>query len=300
MKTNYIVYQAYGSVDILNEALYSILSFYKVHGIEQNDIQLVLYTDNVAHFESIIGKGKILFKEINAELLKKWRGDIDFVHRVKIEILIDFSTELEQDNVLYLDSDICVLKPATEIFEGISKGIFYMHDSEGSLSESDFRLILKLGKFIKSHHSQLRALGFDVPLATKTWNAGVIGFNASKKNVLKKVLCFTDNVYKIYPKHIIEQFGFSFYLGKEAEVVSTSDCFYHYWSFKEFRQVLNDFFEHHKTSKLETLISELDLISPIKIGEPKRIYDAMHWLPKAFRKMKKNRWIMPNYKYWER
>jgi hypothetical protein len=301
MKKKYIVYQAYGSEDILNEALYSILSFYKVHGIDERDITLVMYTDNPLHFESVVGKERISCKLIDAAQIKKWRGDIDFVHRVKIETLIDFTSSLrDEEEVLYLDSDICFLKPIHSLFDQVSQGKFIMHESEGKLNESKFPLILKMGKFIKSHQQQLRERGFEVPVDSSTWNAGVLGFNSSKKSVLTKVLCFTDSFYKIYPKHIAEQFGFSLYFSKEGEVYNSANYLFHYWSFKEFRKVLNDFFHHHQSSTLEKLLSEIDYIAPMKLGEPKRVYDTMHWFPKAFRKLRKNRWEMPAYKYWEK
>lgn len=299
MKKNYIVYQAYGSIDILNEALYSILSFYKVHGIDQKEMNVVIYTDQPEYFESKLGISRITCRTIDATLVKKWRGEIDFVHRVKIEVLRDFTASLEDDNILYLDSDIYYMKPVTAIFRKISEGAVYMHEYEGQLNKSNYALILKMGKFIKKHQESLKALGIDIPDDTPTWNAGVIGFNASKKYVLNKVLCFTDQFYKLYPKHIAEQFGFSFYWGKEGAVNTATEELFHYWSFKEFRMVLKDFFEYHKDSSFEKIIQELDLISPIVLGEPKKEYDAMHWFPKAFRKMKKHRWVMPSYKYWE-
>lgn len=300
MKRNYVVYQAYGNIDILNEALYSMLSFYKVHGLDQKDIQLVIYTDRPQHFESVLGKERVDCRLIDDSVIKKWRGEIDFVHRVKVETLLDFTKSMGDENILYLDSDIYFLKKVHPIFEGIAQGQLYMHDYEGALNKSKFPLILKMGKFVKTHQGELKALGFDVPIATKTWNAGVIGFNASKKHILNKVLCFTDGFYKMYPKHIAEQFGFSLYLGKEGNVQEASQELFHYWSFKEFRGVLKDFFEHHRSSDVNTMIEELDLISPVRLGEPKRVYDSMHWFPKAFRKMKKNRWTIPEYKYWEK
>lgn len=301
MARRYIVYQAYGSLDILNEALYSILSFYKVHGADYRAITIVVYTDTPLHFETVLGKERVVCKPLDLSLVKQWRGEIDFVHRVKIETLLHFTATLEQGQVLYLDSDIVFTKPIDYLFDLIEKNQLIMHESEGRLNDSTFPLILKMGKFIKSHQADLIKKGFDIPLNAGVWNAGVIGFDISKKHLLNKVLCFTDNFYPIYPKHIAEQFGFSLYLSKEGEVYNSADFLFHYWSFKEFRTILRDFFAYHhsRRSDLHQLIAELDFIAPQKMGEPKRIYDHMHWLPKAFRKLKKERWVMPNYKYWE-
>lgn len=302
MGRKYIVYQAYGSEDILNEALYSMISFYKVHGLDYREVELVVYTDNATHFESVLGKERVHCKLLDATLVKQWRGAINFVHRVKIETLLDFTATLKDDQVLYLDSDIVFLKPVNDLFEKIKQGLFVMHEFEGKLNASTFPLILKMGKFIKSNQQALRTKGFDVPVDTGVWNAGVIGFDGSKQYLLSKVLCFTDGFYPLYPKHIAEQFGFSLYLSKEGSVFNSSEYLFHYWSFKEFRSILKDFFTYQKSQRatLSKIIEEMDYISPIKMGEPKRQYDKMHWLPKAFRKLKKNRWDMPDYKYWER
>lgn len=301
MGRKYIVYQAYGSEAILNEALYSMLSFYKIYGENYRGIALVVYTDNPLHFESVLGKERIECRSLSADQVKQWRGAIDFVHRVKIETLIDFTSDMQDDQVLYLDSDIVFLKPVDELFDKIKQGLFVMHEFEGKLNASKFPLIVKMGKFIKGHQKELNAKGFDVPVDTGVWNAGVIGFEASRKSLLTKVLCFTDVFFTLYPKHIAEQFGFSLYLSKQDVVFNSSEYLFHYWSFKEFRGILHDFFQYHKTMghDLEKLLQEMDYISPIKLGEPKRNYDKMHWLPKAFRKLKKNRWEMPVYKYWE-
>lgn len=302
MGKKYIVYQAYGSEDILNEALYSILSFYKVHGIDYREIEIVVYTDNAAYFESVLGKDRIQYRQLDAALVKQWRGNIDFVHRVKIETLLNFTSTLKDDQVLYLDSDIVFIKPVKDLFEKINQGLFIMHEFEGKLNASTFPLILKMGKFIRNHQQELHTKGFDVPVDTGVWNAGVIGFDSSKQYLLNKVLCFTDGFYPLYPKHIAEQFGFSLYLSTEGKVFNSSDYLFHYWSFKEFRRILKDFFTYHKSqyASFSKIIEEIDYISPIIMGEPKRQYDKMHWLPKAFRKLRKNRWEMPDYKYWER
>jgi len=301
MGRKYIVYQAYGSDAILNEALYSMLSFYKIHGMNYREIKIVVYTDDPLHFESVLGKERVECRPLHADQVKQWRGAIDFVHRVKIETLLDFTSSLEDDEVLYLDSDIVFLKPVDDLFNKIKQDVFIMHEFEGKLNNSKFPLIVKMGKFIKGHQQELNVKGFEVPLNSGVWNAGAIGFKSSKKYILSKVLCFTDGFYTLYPKHIAEQFGFSLYLSKEGTVFNSTEYLFHYWSFKEFRSILHDFFQYHKSqsSDLTKIIEEMDFISPIQMGEPKRVYDKMHWLPKAFRKLKKNRWEMPAYKYWE-
>jgi hypothetical protein len=297
MNKNCIVYQAYGHIDILNEACYSILSFLKVHGKDQSLAKICIYTDNESYFREVFGShaDQFIFEIINKDLVTKWKGSINFVHRVKIEVLKHFTENHAFEHILYLDSDVCFTNSITSIFSKIEEGQFCMHEFEGQLNNSKFPLIRKFGKYIRHHKAQFESAGLFIDSVSKVWNAGLIGFSIQQKEVLKEVIHFTDVFYPIYPKHIVEQFGFSFCLSKRGHVVESNANVFHYWSFKEFRKVLKEFFEFYKTSTLDQKINNVDVISPIVLGADKRKYDSMHWLPKAFRKLNKNRWVIPAY-----
>jgi hypothetical protein len=68
------------------------------------------------------------------------------------------------------------------------------------------------------------------------------------------VLALTDAIYSRFPKHIAEQFAFSYCLQKKAVVKSASEAIQHYWNLKEFRQPLRVFFEKNKEENIPDLV----------------------------------------------
>ncbi len=81
---NYLVYQAYGSIDILHECVYSILSFYKTN--PNSDVRITIYTDSKPYLQSYLGQ-KVSYQEIDQGRIDLWKGKAAFVHRVKIKML---------------------------------------------------------------------------------------------------------------------------------------------------------------------------------------------------------------------
>ena len=62
---NYVVYQSYGSTDILNECCYSILSLLK-HGFDSNQNKIVIYTDHKDYF-SFLPAENLIFIELTKD-----------------------------------------------------------------------------------------------------------------------------------------------------------------------------------------------------------------------------------------
>src|SRR5688572_22194837 len=109
---NYLVYQAYGSIDILHECMYSILSFYKTN--PNSDTQIVIYTDAKPYLHSYLGQ-TIIYQEIDQNRIHLWQGDINFVHRVKIKMLQDFIVN-HKGNILYTDTDTVFCSDVANIY----------------------------------------------------------------------------------------------------------------------------------------------------------------------------------------
>lgn len=259
---SYLVFQCYGNEDIFNECLFALLTFSQFHSKEElANLEIWLYTDNSSYFESLNDCWLPLnYRSIDKDLLKKWRGGIDFVHRVKIEVLKDFTKD-RQGNVLYLDTDITFLQPITSILQRIASGERFMHVMEGTI-ESEHNVVNgKLKKYLQKNN--LLDIGkedkVNIPLETAMWNAGVLGFKIGTIN-LNDVLKFTESVYKNYPKHIVEQFAFSYFFQENANIKTTGWHILHYWNFKGLRLLLHSFFEHFKLASWDELIIYSQLI----------------------------------------
>jgi hypothetical protein len=238
---HHIVFQAYGPDSNLQECLFGLLSFSAQHPRPPVDTTIHIYTDRQDWFAQQQINLPIQYHALGKERLQDWRGKISFVHRVKIALLQDLCTQV-QGNVLYLDSDICFLQPIDQLLRRIASGELFMHIAEGRLEEEPNPVIRKLHRFLQSHpYTDSRGKTVSVPSATRMWNAGVLGFRTSDKAILEQVLDFTDLVHPVFPKHIIEQFAFSWYLSQSGTIHSAAATILHYWNFKEFRRYLASF-----------------------------------------------------------
>ena len=125
------------------------------------------------------------------------------------------------------------------------------------------------------------------------WNAGVLGFNSKKSNVLNDVLKLTDSMYPMFPKHVVEQLAFSFYFTRNGIVQAAEDWVYHYWDFKEFRSVLNAYFNTHQTLALENHLNNVEKLDPREWIKPKREFENQSGLKKLVAKLTGKNWQTP-------
>jgi len=285
---NYVVYQAYGKKEILNECIYSLYSLDRFTG----DFEIVIYTDSHDYISRLApSRLKISYRTLSSELISEWQGELKFVHRLKIKMLMAFLDELvdADANVLYLDTDTKFEKRIDSIFTRISQGEVFMHLKEGNILEktSPFRKLKKAYR----RSDKLQSV---ISVKQSMWNAGVIGFNSKMKTILPEVLELSDAIYKIVKIHSAEQLAFTIKLGASSTkgLSACDDYIFHYWNFKEYREVLNDFFELNTSeSEVNTEIDKIDVVELIK---PKRHYES---LPRYKRELRKivGRWKMPKY-----
>jgi hypothetical protein len=238
---NHIVFQAYGSDSNLQECLFALLSFSAVHPTVPADTILHIYTDRQDWFARQQIGLPLQYHALDQNRLQDWRGKINFVHRVKIALLQDLAQEV-QGNILYLDSDICFLQPVNPLLQRIAAGELFMHIAEGRLEEEPNPVIRKLHRFLQSHpYTDRSGNTGTIPAATEMWNAGVLGFRTTQQELLAGVLHFTDTIHPVFPRHVVEQFAFSYFMSRAGAIHSAATTILHYWNFKEFRQYLASF-----------------------------------------------------------
>ena len=241
---------------------------------------IVIYTDNTVFFSEILKRfpdHKLV--EIDTAKLKQWRGAQSFVHRVKIEILLDFFSS-HTGQVLYMDTDTYCRSSLIPLFESISETNFIMHEFEGKLGSKKNIVFKKWLHFLKWYN---RGYAEEVsnPAEIEMWNAGVIGVNETSVPLLRKVLDLTDDIYRQFPNHITEQFSFSYVLKLSGNLQAADKIIYHYWDLKEFREILPQ------------LYNKFSITSP---GEQNLL--LQRFLPENILKEKINRKKVPFYKKW--
>lgn len=252
-QTNYIVFQCYGNESIFHECTYALLSLsrlYAAGGLKNTEIWI--YTDNPAWFSSFKGCTLPLhYRQVDEKIIQQWKGTINFVHRVKVEVLKDFVKNRE-GNILYLDCDIVITHPIDQMLKNIHAGQLYMHVREGLVSDRGNKVLAKLNDHYRNK-SPLKIKGKPVH-EFAMWNAGVLGFHTKYRYIMDEVLAFTDAEYQQFPKHIIEQFAFSIYFQQAGQVKAAAPYIFHYWNLKEVRKTLSSFFSHFKDSSWDELV----------------------------------------------
>ena len=248
---SYIVTQCYGNEGVFLECAFALLSLSRLYRTEElTNTEIWIYTDNPGWFRSLNSTLPLHYREIDKPTIQKWRGAIDFVHRIKIEILLDF-TASRTGNVLYVDTDVVYTHRIDKVWQDIAAGELYMHIQEGKVSDRSNPLLKKLDTFLRSGAAQKRT---DTPLYDMDmWNAGVIGFNTQYKHLLAEALKYTDSEFPKFPKHIVEQFAFSIQLQTTKQIKSGVPYILHYWNMKEVRVVFASFFNHFKGRSWEEL-----------------------------------------------
>src|SRR5215203_5382796 len=240
---NAILYQAYGGAGFINECRFSLLKYLQLYNLKPpSTTGIFIYTDQPHLFSDFLPYFHHLeFIPLKNETVKLWRGPHDFVHRFKIEMILDFLTRFD-GNLLYCDTDTYAITALEDVFEAIEHGVFYMHEYEGLIDKSKYPSFHKWEDFLATTRIDYNTKQVEFDKTLKMFNAGIIGLPADKKEVLKDVLALTDNIYSKFPKHIAEQFAFSYCLQKHGTVKPADFALSHYWNLKEFRQLLSTFF----------------------------------------------------------
>lgn len=284
---HYLIYQAYGKAEIFHEAIYSIHSLLKRPS--SLNFQIIVVTDNSKFFKQYLNNN-IIYHEVTNDQIKQWRGSIDFVHRVKIEVLQMLSKQYS-GSFLYVDTDIYFLNEIASLFDLIDEGKTIMCFKENAINKGKNVLYRRLNHFIQSKKN-------DSVITSDTimYNAGVLGFNSNFFPLLDSVKSLTDQVYLKHPTFIIEQLAFSYYLQQHGNVIETEGKWvFHYWNFKEFRQVLAHLFDKHKSA--HDLFDSFDKNNVVEMIIPKRTYESLPSWKRKLKKLIKNTWIMPEIKY---
>jgi hypothetical protein len=68
----------------------------------------------------------------------------------------------------------------------------------------------------------------------------------------------------------MEQVAVAHFFGKEKPL-PCEDSIFHYWNFKEFRILLEKFFDEHKGQSFEQWSQDIEKISPMQLIQPNSI-----------------------------
>jgi len=282
--TNYIVFQCYGNESVFQECANALLSLSRVYeGGGPAGLEVWIYTDNAAWFQGFRDCPLPLhYRKIEQPTLKAWRGQIDFVHRVKIEALRDFA-RYRTGNILYADTDVVFTSPIEPVMTAIATGKQYMHVMEGKINDEGNPVLKKLNHHLKA--DRLKHTNGVLLNEFAMWNAGVLGFNTRFAGELDKILAFTDKMYPQFQKHVVEQFAFSVFFQAAGKVKTAAPYLIHYWNLKDVRPLLAEFFKRFKAKPWKELVLLSALIQmPVLMQEKAGFYQNRSIADKLLKK----------------
>lgn len=293
---NAILYQAYGGQDFINECRYSLLKYLQVYDLKPPaSTGIHIYTDAAHLFEEF----KPFFTTlelipVTGEMIQQWKGEASFVHRFKIEMIRHFLQRFE-GNLLYCDTDTYAIAPLEELFGGIAKGEIYMHEYEGVIDRTKSPSFRKWEKFLSSTpiHYNGKELAFHNRI--QMFNAGVIGLHSSRREILSDVLLLTDSIYQKFPKHIAEQFAFSYCLQQQESIREAKKTISHYWNLKEFRQLLNIFFSRNTKENIPGKVIKLQNLDALSIMHQKMAFEKAPLFHRIIKTMTGSAWHIAQY-----
>jgi len=284
-----LLYQAYGSDDIKNELLFSLVSLLPFASEYQYIIKI--YTDDESYFNRpFLEDLRIHFEPLTPERIADWQGEDQFVHRLKIKLIQDFMEKGGTEG-LYLDTDTIFTRSPDSVFDGIHRGNYWMHVSEGKIFPSKNALFQKIARFVRNNPDNLAGLPYATEiLGMEMYNAGLIGFDYRLGNEIDKVLELNDGLYELYHKHIMEQLAFSLVLSKNFDVLEAKPFVFHYWNLKEIRPLLKSFFEEFGMADAQTVVQKSTTINPQQL-----LTDKMKFLSKKRNRLKNLLGFGPKY-----
>lgn len=231
----HVVYVFHGSQKYQDQLWFSCLTLIELlMRAGRDDIGIVIYTDQPERCPSHRLVRTITF---TAADLARWRGPLDFVHRVKIEVLRRAMREVSTP-FIYVDLDTRWLKLPDAALGALSEAgtddagrmSFYMHILEGALSNT---VHPRYFEAMQSKEPVQRILArWGVPTAPPwpMWNAGGIGLRAGMEPFLDDVLALCDELLLwLRPYAYVEQLAFSLLAQQRYAVHTLEDCVHHYW-----------------------------------------------------------------------
>jgi len=248
------VYQSYGNNDVFKQTLFSIftLQYYLSETRINFPYSIIVYTDK----PEIFSKYNLETSLLSQNLIQKWKGKYNFLHRVKI-IIIEDAARRSNDSIIYIDSDTYFIKSPILLFKKISSEISLMLNNEGQISKNNQKLLFNF----LSNKTNLDIGNNKIFM----WNAGLIGIDKSNIHLINKILELNDNIYEKFYRHIVEQFSFSYYLQINTNIYSCDDYLIHYCGDKELVvEIISGFLEIQKAFPMQNIYKNANKLEPLK------------------------------------
>lgn len=229
-----IVYLVHGGKKFYDQARLSILTLLdQLFKQAREDYRVVVYCDKPHLLPQHEFVGSV---PITPEQIQRWRGPLDFVHRVKLEVFRDAVSRFS-DPFIFVDCDTRWLRLPGAEFDALSapleagrKPVFYMHMNDGEISATFYPHYFR--------HLNRHAAVQLAPWAVKTgpwqmWNSGVIGIAPQVAGrFFDDALAMADLLFlDLRPRIFSEQCALALLAATRFDVRPFDHCLHHYWDY---------------------------------------------------------------------
>jgi hypothetical protein len=126
------------------------------------------------------------------------------------------------------------------------------------------------------------------------YNAGVLGLRSpADAPLLAEVLALTEQLYRLYPKHVMEQLAFSVVWARSGPVREAAPWVYHYWNLKEIRPVLAELFAPQPGATLAHWQARAASLDVPALAEGKARFRALPGWRRAVQRWLGQGWQLP-------
>lgn len=284
-----LIYLAYGSAALHAEAVYSLLSYYKV---ARPPAQVLIYTDAPAIFQQVLGtRPDVYYPAVTAAEWQSWRGTSNKVYLLKIGVLTH-AAQHYPGNLLFVDTDTIWQANPAPLFTQIEHGQFVMHVSEGQLATGN-QLSRKIYRRLKGHVFKVGPHEFAITSSTVLYNSGVLGLSSERAAQLVGVVALADQLYAAYDKHMMEQLAFSVWFGEATVIVEAAPYVLHYWNLKAARPLLTHIFQQYAPHSLQVFHEKATALDLAGLHESEMRYRALPGWRRTLLKLAGRQWRMP-------
>ena len=268
--------QSFGKESEYKRAILAVLSAFVHWNSGLDKIKVVLYTDNPGFFKNWLAGIEVDYVLLTPAKVKVMRGEIDFLHRMKIALIEETFISNPEANIFYFDSDTFFIENPVGIFNAVEENNSFMHLLEYPFSDIK-KMPLPSGETFQAFYNLINSRTFELAEGEKmvvksedcSWNAGVMCFHYSHHRFINDVYHLTDQFYPETKNHASEQYAFSIMLQKFTTLKPCEDIVYHYW-YRIKKEIMDKLLAKNSFTSIEMLPLEAKIakLKPFLIELP--------------------------------
>lgn len=200
-------------------------------------VAATIYTDQPSFFEPYLAGLPVEYNYLSESRLNELKGPLQFVHRVKAQLIAQAFLDYPTEELLFIDSDTFFMAAPDGLLQRVGQGVPIMHQHEYQLAEATARHAgfgqahypEKLLALLASRSFQLGGRAVQFHAGQSSWNSGVLGLPQALAPLLPDILTLTDELYAGTGWFLCEQLAFSLALQASGPVQACDQLVYHYW-----------------------------------------------------------------------